>query len=608
MSLEQLPTETLILIFAHVHPNYIAPISRLNRVLYAKVYGLWFDFLFARTNLMNHICAVKGDFLTMIRAKRTLNFHVLPLSYHAAFLSIFGLSMKSIDHFEVSFDPYTFDASFTRRGIRILPAVKLAQQYKFMKLEANNAYLLSLFASMFADIDLLTDSMEFKTIDKNTIFSWASSSLIVAANYGHQQIMERICPHDASAHSFYPSTLSVALIAACEKGQLEAVQYLITCEGTDVKHNKNSALVTSVTRGNLALVKLLMETGCCDASDQDNKCILVACSKSFTEIVELLLFDGRVDPAANGNAPILAAVEAGNLRIVKALMNTGRVDAAVGQNRLIQIACAEGFTQIVEVLLQDPGVNPMVKDCDAFIRACKGGYLEIAEMLVAWTGPEEWEENKVNPAAQSNAAIIYASRHGHASVVEFLLRQPGVNPSVSNNLPLFEACANGHLPVIQRLSTKNLKLEQGTLTRCLEMSSKNGHVHVLQFLAKNYTLFQSSISAKCLLAACERGHVGVVDFFMGEWVCEFHPQTLARALAGAAQGNHVGVVKRLVDVNVVYSFGPALVKAAGLGHTEVVSAVLSSGRKVVVPHEAVMSAKDKGIKMMLQAAIGKRGA
>ncbi|KAI9353783.1 ankyrin repeat-containing domain protein [Obelidium mucronatum] len=623
VKLQELPTEILMLIFVHVHPNWIGPISRSSKLLYFKLFSLWTDYFFAIDNLTKHIATVRWDFLTMIRAKRTINFHTLPLSYHAALLSIYGLSLQSIDHFEVSFDPGTFDYSFVKRGSRILPAVRLAQEHKTMALTEANAYLLSILASISADLILLNSALAFKSADRNTVFSWAcaanqiesiefllaqnvippASSLIVAANYGHLKVVRLLLE---PTHSFYTSTLSCALIAACEKNQLETATYLLSCNDIDPSHNKNSALVTACTHGFTRIVALLMATGKCDASDQGNKCILVACAKSYTEIVELILTDDRVDPSINTGAPLISAVEMGNTRIVEALLKTERVNPSIQGNKAIRIACCEGFIDIVRLLLLEPSVNPTAMDCQALVSACRFGRTEIVEILLDWTGPDSWNDNKCDPAAQDQACVIYAAQHGHDRILRLLLNQSSVNPSVKNNLPLFEACSNGHLEVVQLLSSRNLKLEHNVLVRCIEMASKNGHPQILEYLSLNYSTFVSAISPACLLNACQRGHLKVVEFLIS--TTEFHPQSLMRALTLAATFNHVGVVKSMVEINSQFSFGPAIIKAASLGHYAIVWAILNSSKKVAVPYEAVQVAKDKAIKVMLQSAIGKRSS
>ncbi|KAJ3070423.1 hypothetical protein HDU98_006568 [Podochytrium sp. JEL0797] len=650
-TLQDLPVETLTCIFVHVHPNQIAHLSKLCKLLYIKLYPLWHDFLFARANLLQHIASVRWPFLSMIRAKRTLNFWGLPLSYHAAFLSVYGLSLQSIDHFEVSFDAATFDAAFVHRGRRIHPAVKLAQEYKFMAPTKHNAFLLALFAGMAADLPLLDDVMQFSSADSAAVFSWAcaanalltvdhllakdikppASSLIVAANYGFMDIMLRLLPFD-SPHPepwFYSSTLSIALISACEKNQFDAAKHLLAHSDTVPTFNKNSALLACVSRGFVNLTRLLMETGKCDASDQDDKGILIACTKGYTEIALLLLQDSRVDPSAKKNTPLIAAVELGNFEIVSALLKTGRVDVSARENRAIQIASKEGFVEIVRALLAEPGVDPTASDSDALVSACRNGHTDIVQMLLKWVGPDSWEQNRCNAGAQDNACIIFASKFGHDRIVELLLQQANVNPSVNSNLPLFEAwfvesakpdvsskthhshtarpcSSNGQLKVLHFLSSRNLKVDHTVLTRCAEMASKNGHASILHFLQKNYNTFRDALSPACLLNSSQFGHLAVVEFLLAE-IPDWHTQTLTRALAIAATFNRLPVVSRLVEIHTQYSFGPALVKAASLGNHGVVMAILhSSAKKVVVPHEAVMVAKDKAMKELLQAAIGKR--
>jgi hypothetical protein len=53
------------------------------------------------------------------------------------------------------------------------------------------------------------------------------------------------------------------------------------------------------------------------------------------------------------------------------------------------------------------------------------GYKTIVEMLL--------QDNRVDPSANNNEAIQYASRYGHREVVEILLKDSRVNPSDKDN-------------------------------------------------------------------------------------------------------------------------------------------------------------------------------
>ena len=57
----------------------------------------------------------------------------------------------------------------------------------------------------------------------------------------------------------------------------------------------------------------------------------------------------------------------------------------------------------------------------------------------------------VDPSADKNYAIRWASRNGHLAVVERLLKDPRVDPSTFSNEALRWASQNGHIAVVELL-------------------------------------------------------------------------------------------------------------------------------------------------------------
>ena len=62
-------------------------------------------------------------------------------------------------------------------------------------------------------------------------------------------------------------------------------------------------------------------------------------------------------------------------------------------------------------------------------------------------------DDRVDPAARDNLAIISACENGHDLVVKMLLKTKLVNPSAQNNKCLQVACANNHEGVVRALLT-----------------------------------------------------------------------------------------------------------------------------------------------------------
>ncbi len=58
---------------------------------------------------------------------------------------------------------------------------------------------------------------------------------------------------------------------------------------------------------------------------------------------------------------------------------------------------------------------------------------------------------RINPSADNNGAIRYASLNGHCKVVKLLLADPRVNPSADDNYAIIQASGNGHTKVVKLL-------------------------------------------------------------------------------------------------------------------------------------------------------------
>ena len=95
-----------------------------------------------------------------------------------------------------------------------------------------------------------------------------------------------------------------------------------------------------------------------------------------------------------------------------------------------------------------------------FNKACKHGKIEVIKLL----------EPYVDPTAEDNLAIQYASYYGHLDVVKYLSTLPNViafgnenrsvlvDPTAGNNRAIKYASQNGHLEVVKYLESIGCKL------------------------------------------------------------------------------------------------------------------------------------------------------
>jgi len=95
----------------------------------------------------------------------------------------------------------------------------------------------------------------------------------------------------------------------------------------------------------------------------------------------------------------------------------------------------KGFVEVVKVLLADPTVNPAADDNYAIRWASSNGYLDVVKILL--------NDPRVDPSACNNFALRMASSNGYLDVVKILLADPRVDPSACDSSAIRLASANG---------------------------------------------------------------------------------------------------------------------------------------------------------------------
>ena len=98
---------------------------------------------------------------------------------------------------------------------------------------------------------------------------------------------------------------------------------------------------------------------------------------------------------------------------------------------------------MVKLLLTDQIVNPADHNNFAIRWASKNGHANVVERLL--------NDDRVNPTASANYAIRKASDNGHIDVVKLLLNDSRVNPADKNNLAIYLASKSGHVDVVKIL-------------------------------------------------------------------------------------------------------------------------------------------------------------
>ena len=145
---------------------------------------------------------------------------------------------------------------------------------------------------------------------------------------------------------------------------------------------------------------------------------------------------------------------------------------------LCQLLNAKSHSMSQDVLLghlhvlQENAHNPSA----LLLHAASAGYGTIVSWCIVHTNPPISVSTKTD-------ALLFASRNGHAAVVELLLFKAGANARWNDDFALRWASENGHAAVVELL------LQAGANVRArgdgaLRWASENGHAAVVELLLK----------------------------------------------------------------------------------------------------------------------------
>lgn len=130
---------------------------------------------------------------------------------------------------------------------------------------------------------------------------------------------------------------------------------------------------------------------------------------------------------------------------------------------------------VVNRLLQDERVEPDAGDNYAIKWASRYGHAEVIDVLL--------QDRRVDPAASFNTAIRWASEYGHVEVVDRLLQDSRVDPSALFSGAICEASYNGHVEVVYRLLQDSRVNPAADDNRAIYLAAKRDHYEIMYLLA-----------------------------------------------------------------------------------------------------------------------------
>ena len=233
------------------------------------------------------------------------------------------------------------------------------------------------------------------------------TALMIASQDGQRHIVKLLLDKDPQL-DMQDSEGATALLLASQNGHANVVRLLLkkSAQVNIQDNNGATALILAANNGHEDVVRLLLKRGAnVDIQDHDGVTALMRASNSgHTDIVKLLLNKGsKVDTQCdNGYCALIAASEKGHADVVKLLLQIvhGDIPESIGINAL-EVASHNGYEDVVKLLLDDL-------------------------------------------TCVSDAALYYATIHGHSSVVKLLQDKKDYHASEQELLAAVElAIKNG---------------------------------------------------------------------------------------------------------------------------------------------------------------------
>ena len=184
---------------------------------------------------------------------------------------------------------------------------------------------------------------------------------------------------------------------------------------------------------------------------------------------------------------------------------------------------------------RDMRYKPSRDDDDAGLRACiaKNYALCVFTLL---------QDPLTNPAAGRNAAIRWASEHGHTFIVQQLLADARVDPSANNDDALYMACQNGHTEVVRLLLQDDRVDPTVNDNEIIRMAITSGYTEIVRLLLAVPEVDPRDDDFDVLADACEHGYTEIVRMLLEDGRVDPTEMDF-NALRVAAMSGHLDIVQ-----------------------------------------------------------------
>jgi len=234
----------------------------------------------------------------------------------------------------------------------------------------------------------------------------------------------------------------------------------------------------------------------------------IARSKCERELVRLDEELVRLDLSRLDEKDVGKAKDTFNARAVLAPLRilSRKATATTSSTQAFIRAAADGRMDVILRLLEDPLIDPSA-DYDAAIRyASTNGHANVVAVLLADS----------DPSANDNVAIRTASRNGHVDVVKVLLADARVDPSADKNFAIVTASIDGNTEIVKLLLTDPRTDPSADNNAAIRAASRHGHVDVVKVLLADSRTDPSANNNEAIRIASKNGHVDVVKVLLAD--------------------------------------------------------------------------------------------
>jgi ankyrin repeat protein len=174
----------------------------------------------------------------------------------------------------------------------------------------------------------------------------------------------------------------------------------------------------------------------------------------------------------------------------------------------------------------------------AFRTACKKGHVEIVKLLL--------KEPDIDPSADYNYAIKWASSNNHVQVLRLLLNDGRANPGANMQLAIRLACKYSHIESVALLLQDSRVDASVEYNQCIREAAMKGRNEIVEQLLQNNEVNPADRDNFALRAACLNGHIKCVTILLQDGRVDASDENY-QALQWSIEKKHVDIVRMLVD-------------------------------------------------------------